>query len=514
MPATAGGIPNAADIRVFVERVVITGNTVFSAAELEPVTTPFTGRVLTTEDLDALRQALTVFYIGRGYINSGAVIPDQRIENNTVRVHIIEGHLTAVEVEGNRWFRDGFIGRPFLAHADRPLEISALQERLRMLMQDELIDRVHGSLKPGSVPGESVLHLEVEERQPIIVELGYDNYQSPSVGARHGWLSAAHRNLSGHGDVLRCVYGTSEGTSPQIDISYTLPFTTSGTAVTLRYRRNDFDVVEEPFDPLDVESESEIFQLGISQPLYRRPTGEFSLSLYGERLRHQTSLLGEPFSFSSGSEDGRAVVTALRCAQEWTYHTQREVIAARSRFSCGLNALGATIHGGDSPDGRFASWLGQFQWARVLTAWDIQVILRADLQLADKSLLPLEQFAVGGRYSVRGYRENQLVRDQGFITSLESRIFLARNTRWADYLQLAPFFDYGRAWNRDLPTPAVKHIAGAGLGLRWGATWEIAGRTLKPRLEVYWGVPLRRLSTPEHDLQDNGIHLQFALAGF
>ena len=55
----------------------------------------------------------------------------------------------------------------------------------------------------------------------------------------------------------------------------------------------------------------------------------------------------------------------------------------------------------------FFSWLGQAQLARRLETLSAQVIGRVDLQLANDRLFPLEQFAVGGRYSVRGYRENQ-----------------------------------------------------------------------------------------------------------
>ena len=122
------------------------------------------------------------------------------------------------------------------------------------------------------------------------------------------------------------------------------------------------------------------------------------------------------------------------------------------------------------PDGQFFAWLGQFQWTRRLTDWDLQSIFRLDVQLSSQPLLPLEQIAVGGRYSVRGYRENQLVRDNGLIVSLESRLPIVRNKPWADFVQLAPFVDFGRAWNTKLPTPDPKMMVSIGIGLRWAIT--------------------------------------------
>ena len=208
-------------------------------------------------------------------------------------------------------------------------------------------------------------------------------------------------------------------------------------------------------------------------------------------------------------------MTALRLSQDWAHYTQEEVFAARSQLSFGIDALGATTHGGETPDGRFFAWLGQFQWAKLFSPKNIQLIFRTDVQLTNDSLLPVEQIAVGGRYSVRGYRENQLVRDQGILSSLEARIPLVQNVWWADYLQVAPFVDYGRGWNEDLETPPVKSISSVGLGLRWAATWKTRTRTIKPQFELYWGIPLKNVDTPDYyDLQDDGIHLQLVIAGF
>lgn len=503
-------------LKVYVNKIVITGSTVFSTEELDRITEPYTNRELTTEDLDALRQALTVYYINHGYINSGAIIPDQKIESGIIKVQIIEGRLTSVDVEGNRWFVDSFIEDRVSPDPDVPLNITSLQKRLQLLQQNSLIERLNSTLKPGVAPGESVLRVQVEEQSPYLLQVGFDNYQSPSVGAEEGWAIITHRNFAGHGDSLSLGYGASEGAEPQIDVSYSLPITSSDIMLSMRYQKNNFKVVQEPFEELDVKSKSDIYTVGVTWPVLRSLTETFSLSFEGERLSHKTYLLGDSFSFTPGVEDGKAVVTALRLSQDWAHFTQEEVIAARSQLSFGIDALGATIHGGENPDGRFFSWLGQFQWAKLLSPKNIQLIFRTDVQLANNSLLPVEQIAVGGRYSVRGYRENQLVRDQGLLSSLEARIPLVQNVWWADYLQVAPFVDYGRGWNKDLETPHVKSISSVGLGLRWAATWKTATRTIKPQFEIYWGTPLRNVDTPDYDydLQDDGIHLQLVIAGF
>lgn len=179
----------------------------------------------------------------------------------------------------------------------------------------------------------------------------------------------------------------------------------------------------------------------------------------------------------------------------------------------GIDALGATINPSPLPDGRFFAWLGQAQWVRRLDLRDSEIRFRADLQLANNPLLPLEQLAVGGRYSVRGYRQNQLVRDNGVIAQLEARVPVVGERRWAEYVQVVPFVDYSRAWNTRLPTPEPQTLASIGLGLRWGVTVP-PPVAVRPEFEVYWGVPLNHVKAPGGSLQDLGLTLQLIVALF
>ena len=278
-----------------------------------------------------------------------------------------------------------------------------MQQRLQFLQQDPRIARLDAELAPGVQRGESILRVQVEETNPFKVELAFNNYQSPTVGAERGIVTLTHQNLTGHGDVLFASYGLSEGVDIQADASYTLPLTARNLTLNLQYRRDDFTVIEEPFTPLDIESQSEVFGVTLRQPFARTLRREFAVALTLEHLYNATFLLGERFQFSPGADRGQSTVTALRMALEWTDRTTDQVLALRSRLSVGLDALGATIHAEDDvPDGRFVAWLGQFQMVRRLNDRGLQVLSRLDVQLATSPLLPLEQIVVGGRYSVRG----------------------------------------------------------------------------------------------------------------
>jgi hemolysin activation/secretion protein len=509
-PEEKAGIPSA---RVFIREIRVTGNTVFSPEEIAQVTTPYTNRELSAEDLEALRVALTLLYVNKGYINSGAVLPDQSILDGVVTIRIIEGKLTSIEIAGNRWFRSSYLSKRLWLSAGPPFNVTVLQERLRLLLDDQRIARVNAEIKPGLNAGEGALDLRVEERVPYRLWLGFDNYQNPSVGEERGLVTIEHQNLTGNGDIATVQYGGSSGLKPLLDFKYSLPVNAYDTAVSFQYRKNTFAVVESPVNEIDVTSKSDIYTLGVRQPVYRTLNSEFALELLGERLSEKTYILGERFTVSPGAHNGRSIVTALRTVQEFIYRSQNQVIAARSRFSFGLNALGATINHNGAPDGVFFAWLGQFQWVRRLEFLDTQLIFRSQIQASDNPLMTLEQVAIGGRYSVRGYRENTLLTDEAFLSSFEVRVPLIRNARWADFVEWAPFVDFGKGWNKKSPAPDPRDISSVGVGIRWGLTFE--GRVpLRPQFELYWGHRLRKVDRQGNTLQDNGIHLQFVLGVF
>jgi hemolysin activation/secretion protein len=505
--------PKLGSVRVFVRDIRVTGSTVFSEAELAEVTAPYRNRVLTTDDLERARLALTLLYVNKGYITSGAVIPDQDVKDGTVTIQMIEGKLSRIDVEGNKWFRDSYLRDRVARGAGTPVRIGALQERIQLLQQDTRIERINAELKPGDARGESVLNLRVKDANPFRAWLEFNNYQTPVVGAERGLATVAHQNLTGHGDPFTFTYGRSSGVNPIIDTAYTLPFNAYDTTFTAYYRKNAFLVVEDPFRPLDLNADSQIIGLALRQPVYRTVYDEFALGITGEHLYLKTTsafdVPGLPSLFIPGSSDtGVATVSALRFIQEYVHRSPTLVFAALSRFSVGLNVLGATINTGPVPDGQFFSWMGQTQAVKRLEDWwGLQILGRVAVQLANDRLFPLEQMPVGGRFSVRGYRENTLVRDDAVMASVETRFPLFRFPSGEDRLQFAQFIDFGRAWAAKGETPDPTTLASIGVGLRWAIL-----PLERARFEVYWGQQLNHVRGGEGNLQDYGIHLQLVVA--
>jgi len=523
--------------RIYVKQIKITGNTVFSDQELQKITHSYNSRTITNEELQALRHQLTRYYIDHGYINSGVTLPDQDISNGVIQFQVVEGELSNFNITGNDWLKSSYIDKRMAQSFDAPLNIKKVQDRLLLLQQDPLIDRVNAELRPGLKPGESSMNLNVTEARPYQAGITAANNYSPSIGGISGNFWLTHRNLTGYGDALFFSYSLAEGLD-DFNGSYSIPLTAYDTRLNLSYQNIESDVVEIAEGAL--HSRSETYSVSLSQPVYKTPEQTLALTIAFEHRRSKTFINDVPQSFGQGVPDGsvddngESKISVLRFSQDWLHRSQTQVIAARSTFNFGFDTLGSTNDSDNPvgqrgrPDGNFFSWLGQFQWIRRLPIFNSEFLFRADAHFANQSLLPLEKFSVGGMHSVRGYRENQFVRDNGAVTSLEWRIPLFRlpipgisKTIADGSVKIATFVDFG--WSENIALHLSKEnqepeqnqdqfqiktpktIGSWGLGLRWDPSPMLHS-------ELYWGIPFRSIKNEfAHDIQDSGIHFQVNL---
>jgi hemolysin activation/secretion protein len=493
--------PAELEERPLVRGFRVSGNTVLPESEIEAALAPFTGRRLSAEDLMAARDAVTRLYVDHGYATSGAFLPDQRVSDGIVELRVEEGRLEDVQVTGARHLRAKQLRGRVLRAASGPLQVQRLRQTLQELQEGPLLEQVSATLTPGSRPGLSRLELAVREPRQTTLAVSADNWQSPAVGAEGAQLRALHHNLLGLGDGLELATGMTRGMR-SYETSYWLPLGASETQLELSYRASRADVVEDDFDALDISSRWRLVSAGLRHPLRLGSDSLLWLGVQADLVRSRTYLEDRPFGFAPGTDDGEARISALRVTQEWMQRDVDDVLAARSTLSFGLDVFDATDVGRGLPDATFFAWLGQLQWAHRFGDWlgGAQLSARADVQLTPDPLLPPELFPIGGAFSVRGYRENELVRDNALVGSLELRVPLLRAPDGTDRLQLATFLDVGHGWNREV-TPGPKTLAAVGLGLRLrlGQSGLAA---------LYWGQPLRHVDSVGDDwLQNHGLHL-------
>ncbi len=497
---------NAANSNVsrilFIQRIILKGNTL----DLSHLTQPYHGRRVSIAELESLRQKVTQFYIDKGYVNSGAVISADAYRDGELHIDIVEGKLDEVRLKGLGRLREGYVKNRLLPNPEKPFNLQELQENYQLLLSDPLISRMNGRILPGATPGHSILDVDVTRALPYQLSLFGNNQRPPSIGAEAFGVNGVVRNLTGLGDTLDFNFTISEG-SKRYAGGLALPLSDMGTQAFFRFDEGDSLVIEAPFKAIDIKSQVHNLEGGISHPLINTLNQYFSMgAMLAVRVNETSGPFG-PISFVPGITSARNQSTVVRLFQEYNQRWERHVLALRSSFSIGIDALGATPeHAVNYPDSEFFAWLGQGQYAWRLFDNGAQAVLRGNLQLSNEALLPQERMAVGGFYTVRGYRENQLVRDQGYSLSAEFHYPLWGGTdaNARHRLTIVPFMDYGRAWNHGEGSLDLHSV---GIGLDW---------QFKPaHASLYYGYAINApQSGGDGNLQDDGLHFQVGVDVF
>ncbi|NJL61243.1 MAG: ShlB/FhaC/HecB family hemolysin secretion/activation protein [Methylacidiphilales bacterium] len=492
---------------IAIKKIKITGSTIFSEKDFAKITERYTKKPVSLAELFQLRSEITKFYVDKGYITTGAFIPPQKLIDGVVEVRIIEGELEEIKVSGTGRLNPNYVRSRLALATRKPLNREKLLEALQVLQLNPLIKNLSAELAAGIRPGSSTLEVTIQEAKTFNAQITLDNSRSPSVGSFRRQVQLSESNLLGLGDSISAAYTNTDG-SNSYDFNYTVPINPRNGTFAFSYGTSDNNVIEQPFNRLDIESNSNYYEFTLRQPVIQKPNRELAFGVALTNRESQASLLnGEvPFPGEGVDKNGRTSVTALRLFQEWTQRSSKQVFAVRSQFSIGLDAFNSTINN-KSPDSSFYAWRGQAQWVRLL-APDTLLLIRGDLQFADRPLVALEQFGLGGQSSVRGYRQDALLTDNGFFVSSEVRLPLLRDKRSQTLLQIVPFIDVGTVWNRsNRANLETNTLLSTGLGLRLQLSDKL-------NAQFDWGIPLISFDSRKSTWQENGLYFSVVYTPF
>ncbi len=526
---------NFEDIDTAPTQISVQGVNVLSTQSVSAVVDRYAARRLSALDRERLRIELSRLYLESGYVNSGFVFAGSAEPGARLQLVAIEGKLSRIEMTGQSRLRDAYVQDRVMRHVATPMDVDDVQYALRWLQLDRNVERLDAELLPGDSLGESVLRIEVEEPPRFDFVVGVDNHRSASLGSEAVRVAATARNLTGFGDQSLITAAVSDGVEEWSGATES-PVNRWNTKLGVYFTQSNARIIEARFDDLNIESESRTLGIWVSHPLLDTLSDSLSLALTLENKTNTEELLGSPFSFSPGADNGESEVTVAQVALEWTRRTTAQVLSLRGAYRRGLDAFGATRVSANTPETRYLNPTGADSDFQIVVLQGLallrlnefgpfesmneraQLIVRATFQDSSDPLMSLEKFAVGGVNTVRGFRENTLVRDNGAAVSVEAQIPVwgYRADPHPLNLVVAAFLDYGASWDEvtanqgfgSRDTAQTRHIASAGLGLIWQPVNGL-------RAQLYWGEPIadnfdgddpRRIETNDYDLQDDGLH--------
>ncbi|MFM6319447.1 MAG: ShlB/FhaC/HecB family hemolysin secretion/activation protein [Dolichospermum sp.] len=503
-PSPVENVPGTVNIKGF----EFIGNTAFTQEKLRSAVNDLIDKEITFADLISVESRINNLYRNQGYINSAAVIEPQNIsaQDGIVKVTIIEGGIENIVIKGTRRLKPDYIRSRLGLSTKAPLNQNRILEALQLLKTDPQIQDISAQISQGVRPDLSVLEVTVKEADTFHIDIFTNNGRSPSVGSWRRGMTITDNNLSGWGDSFILNYSNTDG-SNALDVSYGLPVNPRNGTIKFSGGITKTNITEPPFDQLDITGNSSYYEIGFNQPLWQTPSQELGLGLAFSRQISKTKLGPDGFPLSIGANDnGETRISKIAFSQNWVTRNSKSVLGLYSQFNFGLGVLDATTNNNGIPDSHFFAWRGQGQYVRSLNRQnDMLLMVRSNLQLSKESLVPLEQFGIGGFSSVRGYRQDALLKDNGFLLSTELQFPIIRTVNQQGGLSLIPFVDFGTGWSSSNTkninpgnTSKDGSLVATGLGLQWKS------QQFKARID--WGHTLTDINSQDQKSSENRLY--------
>jgi hemolysin activation/secretion protein len=422
----------------------------------------YTGRCIGAQGVGLIARRVGDLIIDRGFVTSRVGVPAQNLAEGTLRLELVPGVLRAVRLEGDA------VGRWQTALSLRPGDLinlraieQAVEQFKRLPSQDVTID-----IAPAEQAGESDLVIQARRGRRWRISGSADDTGSEPTGRVQGGLQAGWDNVLGVNDLVnvgwqRSLLSTAQGASVSRNVGYGLPLGRWNLDLdTSAYRYH------QSVDGADLSFRSS----------GRSSTSGVTLARALHRAQRATSVM----DLRIDQRHSRSFIGDLELANQ-RRETTGAVLSVRHRHTLGPGRVDARVAGkfgvpwlggqGDAPGTPSAYPTYEYRIATFDVSWD-QALPWAALQWrselrgqhTDATLYGSEQFAVGSRFSVRGFSgEQPLTGERGALW---------RNTvTWPATGALALYggVDVGQVAGPSTVYLAGQRLSGAVVGVRGSA---------------------------------------------
>jgi hemolysin activation/secretion protein len=406
---------------VRVDSLQVTGNSLFSEAELIAATGFAPGSTLTLPELRNLAATMARYYNERGYFIAQAYVPAQDVNDGAVTIAVVEGRYGDIELRNEANLSDR-VARHFTDNlrSGEPVAIAPLERNL-LLLSDIPGVVVQSTLTPGASPGTSDLDVVLTPGQRVTGSLEADNAGSRYTGEYRFGGSVNFNNPTGIGDRISLRVLASTDSLAYGYAAYQAPF--GDATLGVAYTHLQYELGRE-FEPLDASGTADIFSLFGSYPLIRSRNNNLYTfaSLDFASLEDEIGLISQTSNRTTQSATIglRGDSSDMLGGGGWNFYslawttgnldiedaTERAADALTARSDGSFNKLQVSL-------ARLQSISGPFSLYGSLRG-----------QFAFDNLDSSQKMELGGAYAVRAYPEGEGYGDEGYVATLEGRLDL------------------------------------------------------------------------------------------
>lgn len=510
---TRGQLTNqmSADSKIFVKKIIFTGNSSYSSSELMSELKLEVNKYYTLDDLLGEVERITQFYRAHGYLVARAILPQQEIDGGAVNVRIFEGHLSNVSIKeaqspsGSR-LDSSRMTRIFslnLCKAEicnlTSLTQSRMDRAINILEDVEGVKIKSANLRPGEAVGGTDLDIQVTSREPYRLELGVDNFGNEYTGEKRAQTRFSVNDLLHSGDQLGLSYlGTDRGNLKYYGADYSVPIGEMGWRLGGAAGRNHYVIS----DSSVTSGSAEVRSLYASYPITRSPLSstDFVVAYENAKLTQDAGQVeakkvnGVRLGISGISQD--QVFEIGRASNDWSLALTRSDLtfenpAQDTQQTPGLKTKLAwrlnRVQG-----------LGAQGWFAGLNAYG---------QFSDGNLDPYSKLALGGSAGVRAYASGEAAGDEVLVTQWS--FGNAWNSTVAEHdfnFSIAGFYDRGWSHLQKEPTVATGNSQ---IRSGYGLEFQMSKKN-SMNMRIFWAKALNGVSSFDAKGSRVGVNIGFA----
>ncbi|MBK5474524.1 ShlB/FhaC/HecB family hemolysin secretion/activation protein [Pseudomonas sp. TH21] len=408
------------DTRCFpIQDIELKGADSLSAADRTRLLKPYIGQCLGVAQLNELLKVITDYYIAKGRVTSRAYLPQQDLSSGHLQVLVVEGKL------------EGLKGAEGSSVTDRELAMAfpgKVGEALNLREVEQLVDQLSRlpskqaqmELTPGSQVGGSEVVVKNQPQKPWRASLSRNNDGQKSTGEQQLGAGLEWDSPLGLADQLIVRGGHDaisdhQKTSKSSMLYYNLPW--GWWNFSYSYSESDYRT------PGDLQGykykqtgDSQNHQLRAERVVHRDDVSKTSVNVGLTHLRTNNYINDERLGVSSNR---------LSEFQVGLSHGRR-IASAFVNLDVGMqNGIGAFDaqrdeqrrdgFGNLTPTPRYRKYTATASYLQPFTLWgeSFSFTSLATGQRSEDVLYPSQRMSLGGSYSVRGFKDQQLNGDSG-----------------------------------------------------------------------------------------------------
>ncbi|WP_081893193.1 MULTISPECIES: ShlB/FhaC/HecB family hemolysin secretion/activation protein [unclassified Serratia (in: enterobacteria)] len=456
------------------------------------------GQCLGGKGINLLMSTMQNRLVDHGYITTRVLAPQQDLKSGTLQLNILPGFIRQVKLTPDS-SQHVSLFNAFPPRAGNLLDLRDIEQGLENLQRLPTV-QAKMDIVPGEKPGESDIMLHWQQAKIWRLGASLDDSGTSSTGRYQGGLTFSLDNPLSLSDLFyisgtRALQPGNDKGSKNLTAHYSVPFRYAMLSVTA----NDYDyhqTVAGLNSDYRYSGDSQNLTVQLSRVLHRSGSQKTTFT-YDILTRGAKNYIND-----TEVEVQRRRTAGWRMGLQHRHFIQQATLDAGISYQRGTRWFGALpapeeSYGDATALSKIIQLSSQLNVPFALGKQTFRYNVQYQRQMSNTPLTPQDQFAIGSRFTVRGFDgERTLNANAGWTVRNE----LAWTTPVPNQ-ELYLGADYGHVSGRGTENLTGTNLAGSVLGVR--------GSAFKTRYDLFAGIPLSKPDGFKTDSVTLGFNLNW-----